>query len=148
MEEGKNQFSTGAMFADQACSGRVLIVDDEPDVRKVVKMTLEKAGYAVLEAENGAKAARELKTGDNPLLLDVIITDIRMPNMNGLEAIKFFQQEFPLVSVIVLTGFPDVNMATSLMQQGVIDYLIKPVDKEQLLAAVSKAMSQREISRL
>ncbi|UCH90598.1 MAG: response regulator, partial [Nitrospirota bacterium] len=61
-----------------------MVVDDEPDVRKVVKLALEKAGYDVIEAEDGAQAVQEVKSGENPLMLDVILTDIRMPKMNGL----------------------------------------------------------------
>ena len=102
----------------------------------------------MIEAEDGAQAVQEVKRGENPLMLDVILTDIRMPKMNGLEAIQYFQQEFPHVSLIVLTGFPNIEMATSLMQQGVITYLFKPVERETLLAAVSKAMEKREISHL
>ncbi|MDR4487693.1 MAG: response regulator [Nitrospirales bacterium] len=148
MSQPAQQSGTGAMFGGQNCLGRVLVVDDEPDVRRVVRMTLEKAGYGVIEAENGEQAVQEVKSGENPLLLDVILTDIRMPKMNGLEAIQFFQSEFPHVSLIVLTGFPDLNMATSLMQKGIVDYLVKPVDKEKLLGAMAKAMEQREISHL
>lgn len=62
-----------------------------------------------------------------------------MPKLNGHEAIQFFQKEFPRVSLIVLTGFPDLPMATSLMKNGIIDYLVKPVEKEKLLTAVAKA---------
>ncbi|MCA9453038.1 MAG: response regulator, partial [Nitrospira sp.] len=109
------------MFSGQTSLGRILVVDDEPDVRKVVRLSLEKAGYDVIEAEDGQQAVQEIKNGENPLLLDVILTDIRMPKLNGLEAIQFFQNEFPHVSLIVLTGFPDLIMATSLMKNGIID---------------------------
>ena len=148
MPETTNQHSTAAMFHGQKTEGRILIVDDEPDVRNVVRRTLQKAGYEVLEAEDGKQAVEEIRQGENPLMLDVIITDIRMPNMNGLEAIDFFREQFPRVSLIVLTGYPDVNMGTTLINGGVVDYLVKPVDKEKLLASVSKAMEQREICRL
>ena len=64
--------------------GCVLVVDDEADVRKAVRGTLTKAGYEVIEAEDGGKAIEALNTGDNPLKVDVIICDIRMPNVNGV----------------------------------------------------------------
>jgi len=148
MEQTASQSRTAAMFSGQTSLGRILVVDDEPDVRKVVRLSLEKAGYDVIEAEDGQQAVQEIKNGENPLLLDVILTDIRMPKLNGLEAIQFFQNEFPHVSLIVLTGFPDLIMATSLMKNGIIDYLVKPVEKEKLLTAVAKAMEEREINRL
>ena len=139
---------TAGMFDHGTSNGRVLIVDDEPDVRKVVRMSLEKAGYDVLEAEDGEKAIATLSEGENNLLLDVIISDIRMPKINGVEAIKYFQQEYPGKQVIVLTGFPDMDMATGFIKKGIVDYLVKPVEAEKLRASVAKAMEQREIHRL
>lgn len=129
-------------------NGRVMVVDDEADVRKVAKMCLEKAGYQVIEAEDGEQAIREIKQGDNPVMLDVIITDINMPKVNGLEAIQFFQQEWPHVPLIVMTGFPNLETAKELMKRGLVDYLVKPVDRGKLVEAVGNAMSQRELSSL
>ncbi|MEE8126069.1 MAG: response regulator [Nitrospirales bacterium] len=140
--------ATGAMFSGHTSNGRVLVVDDEPAVRTVVKMTLTKAGYDVIEAEDGVKAIMTINEGDNPLLLDVIICDIRMPKINGVEAINYFKQLYPRVSIIVLTGFPDMEMALGFLKKGVVDYLVKPVEKEQLMNAVAKALNQRELHRL
>lgn len=140
--------STAAMFGGHATNGRVLIVDDEPDVRKVVRMTLEKAGYDVVEAEDGEKAIQVINKDENPLILDVIICDIRMPKINGVEAINYFQQQYPRVPLIVLTGFPDMDMATGFLKKGIVDYLVKPVEKEKLVGAVAKAFEQRELNRL
>ena len=127
-------------------NGRVMVVDDEADVRTVARICLEKSGYQVIEAEDGKQAIQQIKEGDNPVLLDVIITDINMPKINGLEAIQFFQQEWPHVPLIVMTGYPNLESATELMKRGLVDYLVKPVDKEKLLTAVEKAMNQRELS--
>ncbi len=140
--------ATGGMFSGHTSNGRVLVVDDEPDVRTVVKMALTKAGYDVIEAEDGEKAIEAIQEGENPLLLDVIICDIRMPKLNGVEAINYFQQQWPRVPIIVLTGFPDMEMATDLIKKGIVAYLVKPVEKEQLTNAVAKAIAQREIHRL
>jgi two-component system chemotaxis response regulator CheY len=140
--------ATGAMFSGHTTNGRVLVVDDEPDVRKVVKRILTKAGYDVIEAEDGEKAIEAINEGENPLLLNVIISDIRMPKINGVEAINYFQQQWPRVPLIVLTGFPDMEMAIDFLKKGVVDYLVKPVEKERLISAVGKAIAQREIHRL
>jgi len=137
---------TAGMFDHGTSNGRILIIDDEPDVRKVVRMSLEKAGYDVLEAEDGEKAIATLSEGENNLLLDVIISDIRMPKINGVEAINYFQQEYPGKQVIVLTGFPDMDMATGFIKKGIVDYLVKPVEAEKLRASVAKAMEQRHNS--
>ena len=127
-------------------NGRVLVVDDETEVRKVARICLEKSGHQVIEAEDGEQAIRQIKNGDNPVVLDVIITDINMPKINGLEAIQFFQQEWPRVSLIVMTGYPNLKTATELIKQGLVDYLVKPVDKEKLVQAVGKGMGQPELS--
>lgn len=125
--------------------GVVLVVDDEESVRKISRITLTKAGYEVIEAENGEKAIETLNAGENPLTVDVILCDIRMPKVNGIEAIHYFQTQYPSVQIIVQTGFPDLNLATSLLKQGIADYLVKPVEREKLLEAVAKAVEQRTI---
>jgi two-component system chemotaxis response regulator CheY len=124
------------------------VVDDEPLVRQVVRMTLEKAGYDVLEAENGEKAIDAINSNENPLVLDVVICDIRMPRINGVEAIEYFQRQYPHVPLIVLTGYPDTNMAVSFMRHGVVDYLVKPVNAERLRTAVMEAMAHRNLARV
>lgn len=143
-----SEFKSGFFTGGSACNGRVLIVDDEPDIRKVVRMSLQKAGYEVLEAENGEKAIETINYGENRLLLDVVICDIRMPKINGVEAIAYFRANYPRVPLIVLTGFPDTEMASSLLRQGVVDYLVKPVEGEKLRASVARAMEQRELAHL
>jgi two-component system chemotaxis response regulator CheY len=140
--------ATGGMFSGHTTNGLILVVDDAPDVRKVVQMTLTKAGYDVIEAEVGQQAIQIINEGENPLLVDVIVLDIRMPNINGIEAIYYFQQQYPRVPLIVLTAYPDMEMATSLLKRGIVDYLVKPAEKENLLHAVTKAIERRELNRL
>ena len=127
--------------------GRILIVDDEAQVRKPIRISLESAQYEVVEAEDGEQAIQLLQSGDNPLLVDTILCDIRMPKINGTEAIQYFRSEFPSVPVVVLSGYPDVELAVSLLKQGVVDYLVKPVGKDKLLEVVKKAVSGHVIMK-
>ena len=122
--------------------GRVLIIDDEADVRKSVRLILSAAGYEVIEAEDGEAGVKMVKSGENPLLLNAIICDLNMPKMNGMEAIPYFRAQFPSCPVIVLTGAGTVDRATTLFKQGVVDFLPKPVDQRILLGAVKKAVSE------
>ena len=122
--------------------GRVLVVDDDRDIRQSVRMVLTKAGYDVIEAEDGQKGVAEAKSGDNPLMLNAIVCDLQMPNMDGMEAIPFFRSQFPSCPVVVLTGAGTVENSSILFKQGVIDFLSKPVDHERLLGAVKNAVSQ------
>ncbi len=137
---------SAGMFSGKPCNGRVLIMDDEADIRKVVRLTLEKAGYEVMEADDGEQGIQEIQRDENPLLMDAIICDIRMPKINGVEAIQYFQTQYPRVPLIVMTGHPDVEMATSFHNQGVVDYLVKPVEREKLLATVAKAVDSKDHS--
>ena len=125
--------------------GRILVVDDEAQVRKPISLMLAKDGYEVVEAADGEEAIEALRSGDNPLMVDTVLCDIRMPRINGKEAIAYFRSEFPSVPIVVMTGYPDVELAVSLMRQGVRDYLIKPVTKDELLSAVRKSVDQHVI---
>jgi two-component system chemotaxis response regulator CheY len=133
----------GLHTKDTPGHGRILIVDDESSVRKVLRVTLTDAGYEVVEADHGGRGMEVIRSDDNMLMVDVIICDIRMPKINGLEAIDFFREQFPSVPIIVLTGFPDTKMATNLITKGVVDYLVKPVEDAKLLASVKAAIEQR-----
>ena len=125
--------------------GRILVVDDEAQVRKPISIMLTKDGYEVVEAQDGEEAIEALRSGDNPLMVDTVLCDIRMPNINGKEAIAYFRSQFPGVPIVVMTGYPDVELAVSLMRQGVRDYLIKPVTKEELLSVIRKSVDQHVV---
>ena len=140
------EYKSDLLFGALTGNGRVLVVDDEPSVRTIVRLILEKAGYDVLEAENGEAAIDALNMGENRLVLDVVICDIRMPKINGVQAIEYFQRAYPHVPVIVLTAYPETKMAVSFMRNGVADYLIKPVDAQKLRDAVEKAMERRGVA--
>ena len=123
--------------------GRVLIVDDIGAVRKPISMILAHAGYEVVEAESGEQAIRLAQDVQHPLAVDVVICDIRMTPGDGVETIAFFRRKYPATPVVALTAYPDVELAVSLMRQGVVDFLVKPVLQEELLMVVKRAVEQR-----
>lgn len=133
------------LVSERSVEGRILVIDDEEQIRKVVGTVLRKGGFDVVEAEDGGKAIELLNSGDNPMMIDVIICDIRMPHINGTEAIKYFRAQYPSVPIIVLTAYPDFQLATSMLKEGVTDYLVKPVDREKMLMAVKNAMEKRAL---
>jgi len=119
---------------------RVLVVDDDADVRKSVRLILSKAGYDVVEAEDGEAGVRTIKRVDNPFFsVGAIICDLNMPKMSGMEAITYFRSHFPHASVIVLSGEVTSERAGVLLAQGVSNILSKPINQDHLLAAVKKA---------
>jgi two-component system chemotaxis response regulator CheY len=128
---------------DKPVRGRVLVVDDEEHARKTVRMTLENVGYEVVEANDGGKAITVLNADDNPLRVDLIICDIRMPKVNGVEAISYFRSQYPSIPVVVLTAYPETAQAVSFLKQGVVDYVTKPVESGILTDVVANAMKHR-----
>jgi two-component system chemotaxis response regulator CheY len=136
----------GWLVSERVREGRVLVVDDEEAIRRTVGLVLKNAGYDVAEAADGGKAIEVLNSGDNPMMVDTIICDIRMPQIDGVEAIRYFRHQYPSIPVIVMTGYPDADLSSRLMEDGVVEYLIKPVGREKLLGAVSGAIKRRKIS--
>jgi len=121
--------------------GKIMVVDDEADIRNIIKMHLEGKGYNFLEAEDGEQAIKLLKTGDNLVNCGLILLDIRMPKVNGIECIEYFRDQAPGIPIVVITGYPETEMAVDLMKKGVKDYLVKPVESEKLLEIVNKHVS-------
>src|SRR5687767_8501023 len=136
----------GLSTGDKVCLGRVLVVDDEESIRSLLRMMLTQAGYDVEEAEDGGQAVEILNSGDNPLMVDVIICDIRMPRINGVEAITYFRAQYPSLPVIVLTGYHDEQLAFSLLKQGVVEHIEKPAERDRILASVARAIAPRRFS--
>ena len=123
-------------------TGKIMVVDDEEDVRETIRLQLESANYNVIEAENGEEAIRLLKSEDNLTNCGAILCDIRMPKVNGIEYIDYLKQQAPGIPVVVITGYPDTELAVGLLNKGVKDYLVKPVDSEKLLNIVKKLIAE------
>lgn len=122
----------------------VLVLDDEANVRAAIRLQLRNTRFEVLEAESFAQAVALL--ADHAISVDVIICDVRMPGVSGVEAVASLQRDFPTTPVIVLTGFPDVTLAVDFMRKkDVVDYLVKPVEKDKLIVAVEQAAQGRKL---
>ena len=124
--------------------GKILIIEDESDIREVLKIQLESASYHVIEATNGEEGVDLMKKGSNLLQVGLIITDIRMPKVNGVEAIDYIKANAPSIPIMVVTGYPDTELAINLLQKGVKDYLVKPVEKDTLLDKVKVILSSKQ----
>ena len=128
---------------EQASStqGKILVIDDELEVREVLRIHLESAKYNVIEASDGEEGIILMKSGANLLQVGMIICDIRMPKVNGIEAIDYLKQNAPSIPIIVVTGYPDSELAVSLLKKGVRDYMVKPIEREKLLAKVAEVLA-------
>lgn len=121
--------------------GKILVIDDEKNVRDVIRLHLEQAGFHILEAGNGEEGISILKEENNMVNVGVILCDIRMPKVNGIEMIDYLRQEAPGIPIAVITGYPDTELAVSLLKKGIKDYLVKPIEKEKLLETVERLVS-------
>lgn len=121
--------------------GKILVIDDELEVREVLRIHLESAKYNVIEASDGEEGIILMKSGANLLQVGMIICDIRMPKVNGIEAIDYLKQNAPSIPIIVVTGYPDSELAVSLLKKGVRDYMVKPIEREKLLAKVAEVLA-------
>jgi DNA-binding NtrC family response regulator len=122
--------------------GRVLVVDDEADVRKSVRLILTKAGYDVEEAEHPEAGATLVKSGANRLPLNAIITDLSMPTVNEIIVIPYLHSQFPSCPIIVLSGSKMLERSTKMFKDAGVEFLAKPINQEQLLGAVNKAVNK------
>ncbi len=129
---------------------RVLIVEDSEDMRDLVKLLLEEAGYETLTAADGREALKYIE--DNRQFIDVAITDVRIPEVTGHEILAAVRARRGETPVIVITAFGSVEQAVGMVQSGAFQYLTKPFNKEKLLSLVEKALehsaSRRKQARL
>jgi len=115
---------------------KILIVDDDRVHRIMLKVNLKEAGYKVIEADDGDQVLPVLAEHD----VDLILMDLKMQRMTGIEAIKLLQKNGRPEPVVVITAFSSVESAVEAMKHGAMDYVTKPVDIESLKLTVAKAL--------
>lgn len=117
---------------------KILVVDDEYYIRDLLKKSLSKEGYEVIDVENGVLAI-ELVEREK---FDLVISDIRMPKMSGMELFRRIRSEFPDLPVILVTGYADIEGARKALKEGAVDYISKPFKLEELLKSVHEAFER------
>ncbi|MGD9162085.1 MAG: response regulator [Desulfobacteraceae bacterium] len=119
----------------------VLIVDDERDYIETLTKRLKKRGLEITGIENGEDALEWLS--GNPV--DVVLLDVRMRGMDGIQVLREIKNEYPLIEVIMLTGHASTEVAIEGMELGAFDYLMKPVDFDELLYKIQDAHKKKSI---
>ena len=121
-------------MAVQSC-WKIVLIDDEEDIREVLQMPLEDMGYEVLTADN-AETALSLFRAEGP---DIVLTDIKMPGIDGLAVLQQIKKIAPRTAVIVITGHGDTDLAEQAAALHAVDFINKPIKREALDAALEKA---------
>ena len=119
----------------------ILLVDDEEEFLATVMKRLKKRNMNVTGAKSGEEALRQL--GQHPV--DVVVLDVKMPGMDGIQTLREIKKRFPLVEVVMLTGHASMEVAIEGMELGAFDYLMKPVDIDELLYKLQDAYKKKSI---
>jgi two-component system nitrogen regulation response regulator NtrX len=120
---------------------RILIIDDDPAIRRALRMTLEQEGYAILEAASGAEGIQKVLT-DDP---EAILLDIKMPIMDGMEVLEDVRRRLPRIPVVMISGHADIRTAMEAVHKGATDVWEKPLDDEMLLLRLAQLLEQQEL---
>jgi len=131
------------MVRDSApAKARILIVDDEQSMREVLEIMLEKEGYEVVTASHGLEALKECEKAP----FDLVITDIKMPKVNGMEVLQRIKDVNPNTKVIMITAFANMEGAIKSMKEGAYDYITKPFKIEDIKLAIENALKSKDTS--
>jgi DNA-binding NtrC family response regulator len=126
----------------------ILVVDDDADMREWVKEDLEREGFAVETAAGGRAGVERVKAGG----IDLVVSDVKMPDLDGLDLLREVREVEPSPLVIIVTGFGSIDTAIRAVKLGACDYITKPFKIDQLLLSIDKALAERalrsEVSRL
>lgn len=124
-------------------SKTLLLVDDEQEVTEILSKRLARRGYSCRCAGNGKEAVSSMEQEPSP----IVVMDVKMPVMDGLEALSVMLSRWPSTQIILLSGHADMQIAVQAMEEGAFGYLMKPVDFEDLLFKIEDAETQRRLEQ-
>jgi len=127
---------------EKTTKGRILFIDDDKTGREVALFNLRRAGYEVMPASDGQEGISFF----SPETVDVVITDVKMPGLSGIEVLRRVKKLAPEVPVLVITAFGNVETAVEAMKEGAYDFIGKPFHRDQLLLSVGKAFERRRLT--
>ena len=125
-------------------SDRILVVDDEEAIREIVTSMLTSARFSTCQASSGTEALALLQSGEE---FDLVLSDLMMAGMDGLALLERSKEKYPDVPVVMVTAVHDIQAALQAIRNGAYDYLLKPFEREQLLATVRRALENRRLKR-
>jgi len=123
---------------------RILVVDDEETIRKIVSSMLGGAHFQTRQASSGVEALSILESGDE---FDLVLSDLMMAEMDGITLLGRAKERYPDMPIVMVTAVSDISVALQALRNGAYDYLLKPFEREQLLATVRRALENRRLKR-
>ena len=123
---------------------RILVVDDEETIREIVSSMLHSAQFQTRQASSGMEALALLNSGEE---FDLVLSDLMMAEMDGIALLERSKERFPAMPVVMVTAVHDIQVALQALRNGAYDYLLKPFEREQLLATVRRALETRRLKR-
>src|SRR5712675_127673 len=121
---------------------RILVVDDEEPIREIISSMLSAAGYQTKHASSGLKALEMLNAGSE---FELVLSDLMMAEMDGIGLLERSKEKYPDMPVIMVTAVHDISVALAAIRNGAYDYLLKPFEREQMLAMVKRALEHRKL---
>ena len=122
----------------------ILVVDDEAGIRGMLAVALRRDGHEVVAAENGEEALKQLVERRD---IEVVVTDLRMPKMSGLELLEAIHRDYPDTFVVVMTAFADLATASRAMRLGAYNFIAKPFDNNAMRSLVRRAVTARDYAQ-
>jgi len=129
---------------DPSKKERILVVDDSPDTLEVLKRNLESKGYIVFTASGAVEAIKIIESSP----IDLVITDLKMPEVNGLSLVRHIQANYKNMGVMMITGYPSIEGAVEAVKLGAEEYISKPFTDEELFSAVSRVLDKLHLRRI
>jgi putative nucleotidyltransferase with HDIG domain len=123
---------------------RILVVDDEETIREIISSHLASAQFQPRQASSGAEALALLDSGEE---FDLMLSDLMMAEMDGIALLERTKERFPSMPIVMVTAVHDISVALQAIRNGAYDYLLKPFEREQLLATVRRALETRRLKR-
>ena len=124
------------MKPDAGVGARILVVDDDAGQRSLLETFLRAQGFRTQSADSGTAALARMEEGD----FGLIISDVRMPGMSGIETLRRVRERHPGLPVLLVTAFADIRSAVAAMRDGAVNYLAKPIDLDELMNSVRRAL--------
>src|SRR5438552_16357621 len=142
LSESRNYDRIGRRLTLPMAADRILVVDDEESIREIVSSMLTTAGYKCHQAGSGNEALALLESGEK---FELMLSDLMMANLDGIGLLERTKERFPDMPVVMVTAVHDISVALAAIRNGAYDYLLKPFEREQLLATVRRALENRRL---